>query len=139
MDSERKGLNMIAIAKGAALLLLAFALTEDCLVGGGNPTEGTSVLAPTIENVGTTTGTNGTGCDGCVVNVMVKITWWSFGVGKYTVNGVTSSIDPVQPGMTTLIETKLDLSCNSTKSVTAFVPDVANTESSIEWTCSTCR
>ena len=97
------------------------------------------MLAPTIENVGTTTGTNGTGCDGCVVNVVVKITWWSFGVGKYTVNGVTSSIDPMQPGMTTLIETKLDLSCNSTKSVTAFVPDVSNTESSIEWTCSTCR
>lgn len=130
---------MSAIAKFAAIAFLAVPCAEDCYVGGGAPREGASYEAPTIEDVGTTSGTNGQGCDGCVVNVKVKITWNNYGVGKYTAGGVTSSIDPVIPGMTTLVEVRLDLACNSQKGVTAFVPDEENTESSIEWTCSTCQ
>lgn len=116
----------------------AMAFVQDCLLSGPTPENGASP-APTIDDNGTTTGTNGSGCDGCTVNWNVTITWHHTGSGSYIVNGVVITDDNVVPGDVTHVQGTgtIDMGCDSEQKIAATNNQGGNSNITVK--CNKCQ
>jgi hypothetical protein len=114
---------------------------EDCLMSivpelGSN--------GPVIVDQGSTTGTNGTGCDGCTVDqVVIKVTW-AHTAGAW-VTGLGADIRlSAQAGDVSILRwrAKESLECGVTKSVSVTQPVPAGSGGSLSllnFKCNSCQ
>lgn len=130
--AEPHGGDMASLAAAAPVTLL----NEDCLVGGPYPGGTGGASAPVITDDGSTVGSNNAGCDGCLVNAKLKITWHYTGLGRWKINGVESSTGVV-PGQITYVRATLTLDCGVASS---GLQVWANTEyAEWLWSCGACK
>ena len=111
---------------------------QDCLISGLTP-DNRANPAPTIANTGTTTGTNGAGCDGCKVTWHVTITWNHTGTGSWIVNGIRFDDDHVAPGEVQSVDSTvaIDMGCDTTQTISAT--NNQGGQSSITVRCNQCQ
>jgi len=57
---------------------------DDCYVQRLDPDSSGSGSPPTVDDSGTTSGTNSAGCDGCVINWQIVVTWNHNGPAQVT-------------------------------------------------------
>lgn len=137
-------MNGILICLSSALLICIgpASFREDCLVAGPTINNGAAVTAPDIQDNGTTTGTNGAGCDGCIVNWHIKVTWNHTGTAKFQGPAGTVTF-PVTTGQEWFFDSTdgpVELSCDK-ESVLTVRPDPANPDqiSTIRVACKKCQ
>ncbi|MGE3171390.1 MAG: hypothetical protein AB7O97_02115 [Planctomycetota bacterium] len=133
------GSSVACALAGASLLLTSWGhvpVPADCLISGPHYDMSAQPTAPEITDEGTTSGTNNAGCDGCTVNMKIKITWHHNGKGYWTVNGVQVSAE-VTSGSTTEVTVPLSLPCGNSQGVSA--ENDSQEGGSMSWTCNDCQ
>ena len=116
--------------------------TQDCLMSV-TPVQGSNGSA--VVDTGSTTSTNGAGCDGCTVaRINIRVTWahttWGW------VNGLGGDFKPdsVTAGDVTTLSWRAAeaLECGQTKQVSVIQPVPAGSgsgPSTLDFTCNTCQ